>query len=240
MERHFQEFTIEHFPRKRNGEADELVKKATRGEAMPPVVFFEILTDPFIRPLDKQPLSTFNAIASLDWRAPIIAFLRGHYELVETHNLKRMQARARGYVLKDDSLFKLGVCAPLLKCITQEQGIELMKEIHGGMCGSHIAARALAGKAFRQDFYWPMAIRYAEQIVKTCKACQFVAKHQRRPGALSQLITPTWLLQRWGMDIVEPLPTAQGNFKFTMVAVEYFTKWIETRLRTRSVPVVGG
>jgi hypothetical protein len=107
-----------------------------------------------------------------------------------------MQARANGYVLKDDNLFKLGVCAPLLKYITQEQGIELMKDIHSRMCGSHIAARALAGKAYRQGFYWPMATRDAEQIIKTCKACQFAAKHQRRSGALSQLITPTWQLQR--------------------------------------------
>jgi hypothetical protein len=152
MERDFRGFTVEHLPRMNNGEADELAKKAARGEAMPPDIFFEILTAPSTRP-DKQPLSTVNAIASLDWRAPIIAFLRGHYEPVETHDLKRMQARAKGYILKDDVLFKLGVCAPLLKCISQEQGIELMREIHRGMCGSHIAARALAGKAFRQGFY---------------------------------------------------------------------------------------
>jgi ribonuclease HI len=170
MERHFQGFTIEHLPRKRNGEADELAKKAARGEAMPPDVFFKILTAPSIKP-DKHPLSIVNAIASMDWRTPIIAFLCGHYEPVETRDLKRMQARARGYVLKYDSLFKLGVCALLLKCITQEQGIEFMKEIHSGMCGSHIAARALAGKAFKQRFYCPMAIRDTEQIVKTCKAC---------------------------------------------------------------------
>jgi hypothetical protein len=31
------------------------------------------------------------------------------------------------------------------------------------------------------------------------------------------------------MDIVGPLPMAQGNFKFAVVAVEYFTKWIEAR-----------
>jgi transposase InsO family protein len=74
-----------------------------------------------------------------------------------------------------------------------------------------------------------METRDAEQIVKTCKACQFAAKHQRRPGALSQLITPTWPLQCWGMHIVGQLPTAQGNFKFAVVAVEYFTKWIEAR-----------
>jgi hypothetical protein len=104
-----------------------------------------------------------------------------------------------------------------------------MREIHGGMCGSHIAARALAGKAFRQGFYWPMVIKDVEHIVRTCKACQFAAKHQRRPGAPSLLITPTWTLQRWGMDIVGPLPIAQGNFKFVVVAIEYFTKWIEAR-----------
>jgi hypothetical protein len=144
---------------------------------MPPDVFFEILTAPSIRS-DKRPLNIVNAIASLDWRAPVISFLRGQYEPFQTHDLKRMEARATSYVLKEDSLFKLGVCALLLKCITQEQGIELMKEIHGGMCGSHITARALAGKALRQGFYWLKAIRDAEQIVKTCKACQFASNHQ--------------------------------------------------------------
>jgi hypothetical protein len=63
--------------------------------------------------------------------------------------------------IKDNNLFKLAVCTLLLKCITQDQGMELMNEIHGGMCGSHIAARALARKAFRQGFYWPMAIKDA-------------------------------------------------------------------------------
>jgi hypothetical protein len=67
--------------------------------------------------------------------------------------MKRMQAQVKGYVLKDDNLFKLGVCTPLLKCIPKEQGIELMKEIHSGMCGSHIVVRALARKVSRQDFY---------------------------------------------------------------------------------------
>jgi hypothetical protein len=119
-------------PRKKNGEADELAKRDAKREAMPPNVFFQILTAPSIKP-DMQPLSTVNAIPSIDWRSPIIGFLHGHYELVEAHDMKRMQAWAKGYILKDDNLFKLGVCAPLLKCITQEQGIELMKEIRSGM-----------------------------------------------------------------------------------------------------------
>ena len=51
-----------------------------------------------------------------------------------------------------------------------------------------------------------------------------------RPSSLTQLILPAWTLQRWGMDLVGPLPTAQGNFKYAIVAVEYFTKWIEAKL----------
>jgi ribonuclease HI len=114
MERHLWGFTIKHLPRKNNGKADELAKKATRGEAMPPDVFFEILTASSTR-LDKQPLSTVNAIASLDWRAPIIAFLHGHYEPVETHDLKRMQARAKGYILKDNIFVQVGSMCTIVK-----------------------------------------------------------------------------------------------------------------------------
>jgi hypothetical protein len=49
------------------------------------------------------------------------------------------------------------------------------------------------------------------------------------PSKFTKLIAHTWPLQRWGLGIVGPLPTAQGNLKFTFIAVEYFTKWIEAR-----------
>jgi IS30 family transposase len=31
------------------------------------------------------------------------------------------------------------------------------------------------------------------------------------------------------MDLVGPLPTAQGNFRFAAVAVDYLTKWAEAK-----------
>ena len=31
------------------------------------------------------------------------------------------------------------------------------------------------------------------------------------------------------MDLVGPLPTAQRNYKYAVVAVEYFTKWVEAK-----------
>ena len=31
------------------------------------------------------------------------------------------------------------------------------------------------------------------------------------------------------MDLVGPMPTAQGGNKFTVVAIEYFTRWMEAK-----------
>jgi hypothetical protein len=38
-----------------------------------------------------------------------------------------------------------------------------------------------------------------------------------------------WLLQRWGINIVGPLTTTQENYKYAVVAIEYFTTWIEAK-----------
>ena len=55
------------------------------------------------------------------------------------------------------------------------------------------------------------------------------AKKQRAPANPTKSIIPTWPLQRWGVDIVGPLPTAPENLRFAIVALEYFTKWIEAK-----------
>jgi transposase InsO family protein len=36
-------------------------------------------------------------------------------------------------------------------------------------------------------------------------------------------------LQRWGLDFLRALPPTQGNLKYVLVAVKYFSKWIEAK-----------
>jgi IS30 family transposase len=36
-------------------------------------------------------------------------------------------------------------------------------------------------------------------------------------------------LQRWGLDLLGPLSPAQGNLRYVVVAIEYFSKWIEVK-----------
>jgi hypothetical protein len=62
---------------------------------------------------------------------------------------KELKQRARGNTVVNGELYKSGVTEPWLRCITSEKGLELLKEIHSGICGAHIGTRALAGKAIK-------------------------------------------------------------------------------------------
>ena len=40
-------------------------------------------------------------------------------------------------------------------------------------------------------------------------------------------IASLWPFAQWGIDIVGPLPQDKGQVKFLLVAIDYFTKWVE-------------
>jgi IS30 family transposase len=42
-------------------------------------------------------------------------------------------------------------------------------------------------------------------------------------------IPPSWTFAMWGLDSVGPFRTALGGYKFILVAVDKFTKWIEVQ-----------
>jgi hypothetical protein len=140
-----------------------------------------------------------------------------------------MEARTRPYVIIEGELYMHEVCSPLLKCLSKTEGQELMKDIHAGICGAHIGSRPILGKVFRQGFYWTKAASDAVELVQKYENCQRCARDQKQPSSLTQLIQPTWPLQRWGLDLLGPLPPTQGNLKYVVVVVEYFSKWIEAK-----------
>jgi hypothetical protein len=126
-----------------------------------------------------------SPVHSEDWRTEIISFLQGNYLSDDKVYNKRMEARTRPYVIIKGDLYKHGVCSPLLKCLSRTKGQELMKEIHAGLCGSHIGSRPLLGKVFRQGFYWPKAALDAADLVQKCENCQRCARDQKQPSSLT-------------------------------------------------------
>jgi ribonuclease HI len=101
MERHFKGYSVQHIPRDDNNEADKLAKVAARNQVMPPDVFFEIIKEPSIKETKPKIVSI---VETLDWRAEIMAYLKGHYEPQDELEEKILKQRARGYAVVNGEL----------------------------------------------------------------------------------------------------------------------------------------
>jgi hypothetical protein len=81
----------------------------------------------------------------------------------------RILRRSKGYVLVRGNLYKRGsALGILMKCVRTEEGKEILQKIHEGMCGNHVASRALVSNAFRSGFYWLTALVDAEALIRWC------------------------------------------------------------------------
>ena len=122
----------------------------------------------------------------------------------EQKEAEKVARRSSMHQFVDDTLYRRRPNGVKLKCIPQEDGMELLAEIHGGICGSHIGSRALAGKAFWQVFFWPAALQDATALVTKCEACPLHSKKLHQPAQALQTIPLSWPFSVWGLDILGP------------------------------------
>jgi transposase InsO family protein len=162
-----------------------------------------------------------------DWMQPIRLFLENNPPPDDNAEAERIARKAKQYQLIDGILFRRGANGMMMKCISREEGIQLLDDIHSGICGSHSSWRSIVGKAFRHGFYWPTAKDDAVQVVTRCKDCQFFQKQTTKHANPLRPIDLSWPFAIWGIDIVGILPKAPGGFKYLFVAIDTFTKWIE-------------
>nr|ABA95990.1 retrotransposon protein, putative, unclassified [Oryza sativa Japonica Group] len=74
---------------------------------------------------------------------------------------KKITRQGKIYCMIGNDLYKKAPNGVLLKCVLSGDGKHLLLDIHEGVCGSHAAGRTLVGKAFRQGFFWPTALKDA-------------------------------------------------------------------------------
>jgi hypothetical protein len=125
--------------------------------------------------ITTEPSPTTHTLPSTtnnsDWRVPFIKYLQHGTGYTDRTENDRLIRRNKQYILVDGILMhKNAKEEVLMKCITQEAGIELLEEIHS-TCGNHAASRTLVGKAFRAGFYWPSAVADAEKLVRHYDGC---------------------------------------------------------------------
>jgi hypothetical protein len=218
LEGKFYSIEYTHVVQDKNQAADELSKLGSSRAQVPHGVFVQYLVKPSIKeeadlvvekPLD-QPLvatvpppsttefsSTTLVVPSTtnadDWRVPFIKFLQDGTGYADRTENERLMRHSKQYLLVDGVLMRKNATEEvLMKCITQEVGIQLLHEIHSGTCGNHAASQTLVGKAFRAGFYLSSTVADAEKLVRRCDRCQFFAKHIHVPAHEIQTILASW------------------------------------------------
>nr|GEX24077.1 hypothetical protein [Tanacetum cinerariifolium] len=87
----------------------------------------------------------------------------------------------------------------------------------------------VVAKAIRLGYYWPTMHKDAQDMIRKSSDCQIhrpVAKH---PQQSLTPITAPWPFYKWGIDIAGPFSEGPGKVKFLIVAMDFFTKWIEAK-----------
>ncbi|KAL0434476.1 UNVERIFIED_CONTAM: hypothetical protein Slati_2781900 [Sesamum latifolium] len=131
--------------------------------------------------------------------------------------------------MQEHILYKKSYTHPLLRCLSIEEGIHILQEIHSGCGGAHAGTRILAYEALRAGYFWPTMKQDAIRLVSKCERCQKHSSLIAQPAEpLTTMLSPCPFMQ-WGMDIVGPFPLAAGQRKFLLVAIDYFTKWVEAK-----------
>ena len=160
---------IKHVPRAENSRADALAKLAIAsqedlGRSTP----VEYLAEPSIDPYSMV-VAPVGSVPS--WMYPIWDYIIDGTLPDDQKEAAKIRARSARFTNHKGSLYKRGFFTRFLKCIAEEDTEYVLREVHEGICGNHIGARALAGKVLRQGYYWPTILKDATDLVKKYRIC---------------------------------------------------------------------
>uniref|UniRef100_A0A2N9GB75 Uncharacterized protein n=1 Tax=Fagus sylvatica TaxID=28930 RepID=A0A2N9GB75_FAGSY len=109
-----------------------------------------------------------------------------------------------------------------------EEANRLIQEMHAGLMGAHANGPFLARKIMRAGYYWLTMERDCIRHVQTCHKCQMYQNSKNAPPQYLHTMASPWPFSAWGMDVIGAItPKASNGHEFILVAIDYFTKWVE-------------
>lgn len=168
----------------------------------------------------------------MPWYTDIFNYIdQGEYPPNTTKRAQRaLRLLASQFIIRHGNLYKPMTDGPNLLCIDKPQTVRTMESIHAGECGPHMGGKTLAQKIMRQGDFWTTMERYCHQFVKTCPECQIHANFQHVTPSMLYSLTSPWPFSTWGIDIIGKItPSGVGGHEYVLVAIDYFTKWVEAQ-----------
>ncbi|WCJ18434.1 hypothetical protein M5689_000786 [Euphorbia peplus] len=77
-------------------------------------------------------------------------------------------------------------------------------------------------------YYWSNMESDCAKYVQKCHKCQIYADNSNAPTTSLHVMTAPWPFSMWGLDVIGAIePKASNGHRFILVAIDYFTKWVE-------------
>ena len=165
------------------------------------------------------------------------------YPQEASNNGKRMLQRlAAGFFLSGDILYKRNHDMILIRCVDARKAEQMLGEVHEGSFGTHANGHAKAWKILRVGYYYLTMENDCCIHMRKCHKCQAFADNVNAPPMPLNVLAAPWPFSMWGIDVIGAIrPKASKEHRFILVAIDYFTKWVEATSYasvTRSVVVM--
>ncbi|WKA04769.1 hypothetical protein VitviT2T_022776 [Vitis vinifera] len=226
----FEDLRYTHLPRAQNQFADALATLAS---------MIDIPADATVRPLLIESRSAPAYCCLIDdmeiddglpWYHDIYHFLRlGVYpEAATAKDRRALRQLATRFVICGETLYRQSPDGMLLLCLDRASTDRVMREVHAGVCGPHMGGHMLARKIMRTGYFWLTMETDCCQFVQRCPECQIHGDLIHVPSSELHALTSPWPFSVWGIDIIGKIsPKSSSGHEFILVAIDYFTKWVE-------------
>ena len=229
LQSRFESFNLLQIPRSENTHTDSLTTLATSSaQSLPWVIFVENLCKPTKMKREMVPIRQIRV--GLSQMDSIVLFLKKDILLKGKSKTNKVRRKALQFWLsKDQKLYKRFFSGPYLLCVHPKASELLLKELHEGICESHMRGRSLSHRTLTQGYWWSNMQKEAQEYIKKCDQCQKFSLNIHQPrGVLNPLSSPQPFASQ-GLDIVGYFLKVVGNKRWQLVNTNYFTKWVETK-----------
>ncbi|XP_071740249.1 uncharacterized protein [Rutidosis leptorrhynchoides] len=93
----------------------------------------------------------------------------------DTIKERQIKVSAPLYVLENGLLYRKSYNGPNLRCLTPQQAVDVVKEMHEGLCAQHFGYRNIVARIIRQGYYWQTIYRDNAETI-TAFAIDFFTK----------------------------------------------------------------